>query len=150
MPESLSAEHYSATLIDHFEHPRNAGAMPDADAEAFVTNPVCGDSVRLFLRFEGGRIAAASFLSSGCPASIATSSAATEMVTGRTPEEAEALTRDDYAEAVGGLPKAKVHCSVLAAAAVRNAIAEWRAAHAAPRTGAPSTPGAGLDVTPTR
>ena len=134
MPESLSAEQYSATLIDHFTNPRNAGAMPDADAEAFVTNPVCGDSMRLFLRFEGSeasvRIAAASFLSSGCPASIATSSVATEMVTGRTPEEAEALTRDDFAAAVGGLPKSKVHCSVLAAAAVRNAIAAWRASRA--------------------
>ncbi|MFA7248753.1 MAG: iron-sulfur cluster assembly scaffold protein [Dehalococcoidia bacterium] len=134
MPESLSAEHYSATLIDHFTNPRNAGAMPDADVEAFVTNPVCGDSMRLFLRFDGPagqeRIAAASFLSSGCPASIATSSVATEMVTGRTAEEAEALTRDDFAEAVGGLPKSKVHCSVLAAAAVRNAVTAWRAKHA--------------------
>ena len=129
MAETLSSEQYSATLIDHFNHPRNAGRMEDADAEAFVTNPVCGDSMRMFLRFDedGGRIAAASFLSSGCPASIATSSVATEMVTGRTPEEAEALTRDDFADAVGGLPKSKVHCSVLAAAAVRNAIASWRA-----------------------
>jgi len=127
MPESLSPEQYSATLIDHFNHPRNAGRMDDADAEAFVTNPVCGDSMRLFLKFDAdGHIAAASFLSSGCPASIATSSVATEMVTGRTAEEAEALTRDDFAEAVGGLPKSKVHCSVLAAAAVRNAIASWR------------------------
>lgn len=134
MPETLSSEQYSATLIDHFNHPRNAGRMEDADTEAFVTNPVCGDSMRLFLRFEntegGERIAAASFLSSGCPASIATSSVATEMVTGRTAEEAEALTRDDYADAVGGLPKSKVHCSVLAAAAVRNAIAAWRAKRA--------------------
>src|SRR5690606_2191799 len=113
------------TLVDHFEHPRNAGAMEDADAEAYVTNPVCGDSMRLFLRFEDGKIARASFLTSGCPASIATSSAATEMVTGLPLEEAEALTRDDYAEAVGGLPKSKVHCSVLAASAVRQAIAEW-------------------------
>lgn len=131
MVETLSSEHYSAIVIDHFERPRNAGAMPDADAEAFVTNPVCGDSMRLFLRFAGDagreRIAAASFLSSGCPASIATSSVATELLTGRTPEEAEALTRDDFAVAVGGLPKSKVHCSVLAAAAVRNALAAWRA-----------------------
>ena len=131
MAETLSSEQYSATLIDHFNHPRNAGRMDDADAEAFVTNPVCGDSMRMFLRFEGSegseRIAAASFLSSGCPASIATSSVATEMVTGRTPEEAEALTRNDFADAVGGLPKSKVHCSVLAAAAVLNAIASWRA-----------------------
>ena len=73
MAERLSPEQYSATLIDHFERPRNAGVMRDADAEAFVTNPVCGDSLRIFLRFADGRVAAASFLSSGCPASIATS-----------------------------------------------------------------------------
>ena len=76
------------------------------------------------------RIAAASFLTSGCPASIATSSVATELLTGLTLSEAEALTRDDFAEAVGGLPKPKLHCSVLAQAAVRNAITEWRAGDA--------------------
>ena len=117
---------YSDALIDHFERPRNAGAMEGADAEAFVTNPVCGDSMRIFLRIEGGRVAAASFLTSGCPASIGTSSAATELVTGRTLDEAVALTREDYADAVGGLPKSKLHCSVLAAAAVREAVATWR------------------------
>lgn len=131
MAERLSPEQYSATLIDHFERPRNAGEMADADAEAFVTNPVCGDSLRIFLRVAGGRVAAASFLSSGCPASIATSSAATEMVTGRTLEEAEAFTRDDYAAAVDGLPASKVHCSVLAASAVRQAVAAWRTKQAA-------------------
>ena len=122
----VSSEYYSETLIDHFEHPRNAGPMPDADAEGFVTNPVCGDSMRLFLRIDGGRVAAASFLPSGCPASIATSSVATEMITGMALEEAEALTRERVAEAVGGLPKSKLHCSVLAAAAVRLAIEAWR------------------------
>lgn len=127
----MPPDYYSPTLIDHFEHPRNAGAMEDADAEAYVVNPVCGDSLRLFLKIEDGRVARASFLTSGCPASIATSSAATEMVAGRTLEEAEALSRDDYAEAVGGLPKSKVHCSVLAASAVRQAIGEWRKERAA-------------------
>jgi nitrogen fixation protein NifU and related proteins len=122
----MVSEYYSPTLIDHFEHPRNAGAMEDADAEAYVVNPVCGDSLRLFLRIEDGRVTKASFLTSGCPASIATSSAATEMLAGLPLEQAEALSRDDYAEAVGGLPKSKVHCSVLAASAVRQAIAEWR------------------------
>lgn len=126
MPEQLSPEVYSAVLIDHFQHPRNAGAMEDADAEAFVTNPVCGDSLRIFLKVEEGRVARASFLSSGCPASIATSSAATEMVEGLTLDEAAALTRDDYAAAVGGLPKAKVHCSVLAASAVTQAVEAYR------------------------
>ncbi len=126
--EQPSAEHYSATLIDHFERPRNAGALEDADVDTYVTNPVCGDSVRLFLRFDeaGERIEAASFLSSGCPASIATSSVATELIAGLTLDEAVALTRDDYTEAVGGLPRSKVHCSVLAAAAVRNAVDAYR------------------------
>jgi len=126
----MASDYYSPTLIDHFQNPRNAGAMEDADAEAYVTNPVCGDSLRLFLKIADGHVTAASFLTSGCPASIGTSSAATELLAGRTLEEAEALTRDDYAEAVGGLPKSKIHCSVLAASAARQAIAEWRKQHA--------------------
>jgi nitrogen fixation NifU-like protein len=130
----MANEGYSPQLIDHFEHPRNAGAMEGADAEAYVTNPVCGDSMRIFLRIDDGRVAAASFLTSGCPAAIGTSSAATELVQGRTLADAAALTRDDYAEAVGGLPKAKLHCSVLAAAAVRQAIEDWERAQSAPRS----------------
>lgn len=122
----MPSDYYTPALIDHFEHPRNAGAMEDADAEAYVTNPVCGDSLRLFLKIDEGRVTRASFLTSGCPASIGTSSAATELLAGRTIEEAEALTREDYAAAVGGLPKSKLHCSVLAASAARQAIAEWR------------------------
>ena len=122
----MLSDAYSPQVIDHFEHPRNAGAMADADAEGFVTNPVCGDSLRLFLRIEDGAITRASFLSSGCPASIATSSAATELLAGMALEEAEALPREAYAEAVGGLPKSKIHCSVLAASAVRQAVGEWR------------------------
>ncbi len=122
----MVSEYYSPQVIDHFEHPRNAGAMEDADAQAYVTNPVCGDSLRLFLRIEDDHITRASFLSSGCPASIATSSAATELLAGKPLAEAEALTREAYADAVGGLPKSKIHCSVLAASAVRQAVAEWR------------------------
>lgn len=122
----MDTNYYSPTLIDHFEQPRNAGTMPDANAEASVTNPVCGDSIRLFLRIEDDRVAAASFLTSGCPASIATSSAATELLAGRTLDEAVALSRDDYADAVGGLPKSKIHCSVLAASAARQAIEAYR------------------------
>lgn len=136
MPRTTTG--YSEALIDHFEHPRNAGAMEDADTEAFVTNPVCGDSMRIFLRIEHDRVAAASFLTSGCPASIGTSSAATELVRGRTLDDAVALTRDDYADAVGGLPRSKIHCSVLAAAAVREAVEAWRARHAATETEARS------------
>ena len=122
----MVSEYYSPLVIDHFQNPRNAGAMDDADAEAFVTNPVCGDSLRLFLRIEDGHIARASFLSSGCPASIATSSAATGLLVGMPLEDAEALPRERYADAVGGLPRSKIHCSVLAASAVRQAIEGWR------------------------
>ena len=133
---------YSEALIEHFERPRNAGAMEDADAEAYVVNPVCGDSMRIFLRIEDERVAAASFLTSGCPAAIGTSSAATELLIGRSLDEAAALSREDYAKAVGGLPKSKLHCSVLAAAAVREAIEGWRndpaTAEAAERAGAAS------------
>ena len=122
----MASTGYSDLLIEHFHRPRNAGAMDGAHAEAYVTNPVCGDSMRIFLRFEEGRVAAASFLTSGCPAAIGTSSAATELIAGRAIEEAAALTRDDYAAAVGGLPKSKIHCSVLAAAAIRQAIEDWQ------------------------
>jgi NifU-like protein involved in Fe-S cluster formation len=128
MERMTLSEHYSATLIDHFEHPRNAGAMADANAEGYVVNPVCGDSMRLFLRIDdaGRSIERASFLTSGCPASIATSSAATELITGLPLDAAEALTREQFAEAVGGLPSSKLHCSVLAAQAIRVAIDGWR------------------------
>ncbi len=123
------SEHYSETLIDHFEHPRNAGAMEDADAEGFVVNPVCGDSMRIFLRVEEDRVTQASFLTSGCPAAIATSSVATELVAGLTLDEARELTREQLAGAVGGLPKSKLHCSVLASQAIRNAVDDWRKRH---------------------
>ena len=135
---------YSDALIEHFERPRNAGAMADADAEAFVTNPVCGDSMRIFLRIEGGRVARASFLASGCPAAIGSSSAATVLIEGRPLDEAAALTREDYAAAVGGLPKSKLHCSVLAAAAVREAIGRWRSARPADGGSAPAAGTAGV------
>lgn len=121
-----SVSGYSETLIEHFERPRNAGAMEGADADALVINPVCGDSMRIFLRIENERVASASFLTSGCPAAIGTSSAATELITGRTLVEAVALTREDYAEAVGGLPNSKLHCSVLASTAIRQAIEDWQ------------------------
>ncbi len=120
------AVHYSDTVIEHFERPRNAGEMADASVDYFVTNPISGDSIRLFLRIEGDRVDRASFLTSGGPASIATASVATELVTGRTLDEATAITRQELVEAVGGLPPSKIQCSVIAAAAIRNAIAKWR------------------------
>jgi len=120
------AVHYSDTVLEHFERPRNAGEMADASVDYFVTNSISGDSMRLFLRIEGERIARASFLTTGGPASIATASVATELVIGKTLDEADAITREQLVDAVGGLPASKIQCSVIAAAAIRNAIATWR------------------------
>ncbi len=117
---------YSETVIDHFEHPRNAGEMDAPDGEATVRNPVCGDRMRVMLRIREGRIAKMQWLTRGCPPSIATSSWTSEQVEGWTLAEAEALTREAIAEGVGGLPGDKTHCSVLAADAIRKAIADYR------------------------
>ena len=123
------AVHYSDTVKAHFKNPLNAGEMIDASVSYFVTNPISGDSIQIFLRIENNRIDRASFLTTGGPASIATASVATELITGCTIEEAAAITRQKLVEAVGGLPPAKIQCSVIAAAAIRNAIAKWHRAH---------------------
>ncbi len=122
---------YSDLVRDHFENPRNAGELADADAVGYQTNPVCGDTMRLTLRINGGRVVEARFQTSGCPAAIATSSVCTEMIRGQTLAEAETLTKEDYASALGGLPASKMHCSVLAADTVRAAAADYlrRTAH---------------------
>jgi len=117
---------YSHAVRDHFENPRNAGEVPDADAVGYETNPVCGDTMRLTLRINGARIAEARFQASGCPAAIAASSVCTEMIRGLSLAEAEALTKEQYAAELGGLPPGKMHCSVLAADAVRAAAADYR------------------------
>jgi nitrogen fixation NifU-like protein len=117
---------YSDLVVEHFQHPRNAGEMPDPDGEATKSNPVCGDRMRVMIRVADGRIAEVRWQTRGCPPAIATSSVASEMVTGWDLERVEELTREAIAEAVGGLPKDKVHCSVLAADALRAAIADYR------------------------
>lgn len=117
---------YSHLVRDHFQNPRNAGEIPDADAVGYETNPVCGDTMRLTLRVNGERIEEARFQTSGCPAAIATSSVCTEMIRGLSLSAAEALTREDYAAALGGLPASKMHCSVLATDTVRAAAADYR------------------------
>jgi nitrogen fixation NifU-like protein len=113
-------------VIEHFENPRNSGEMPDADGEATTANPVCGDRMRVQIRVAGGRVEAVRWQTRGCPPAIATSSFASEMVTGWPLEDVEALTRERIAEAIGGLPKDKVHCSVLAADALKAAVADYR------------------------
>ncbi|MEZ4493591.1 MAG: iron-sulfur cluster assembly scaffold protein [Dehalococcoidia bacterium] len=117
---------YSEIVIDHFQNPRNAGEMESPDGEATTSNPVCGDRMRVMIRVEDGVISEMRWKTRGCPPAIATSSYASEMVQGMTLEEAEALTREAIAEGVGGLPADKVHCSVLAADAIRGAVADYR------------------------
>ncbi|HEX2033827.1 MAG TPA: iron-sulfur cluster assembly scaffold protein [Chloroflexota bacterium] len=117
---------YSPIVLDHFQHPRNLGELDPADAVAEVENPACGDRTRLSLRIEAGRITAARFRTEGCPAAIAASSITTELITGKTLEEAARLRDADVAEALGGLPRNKLHCSVLAEDVIQAAIADYR------------------------
>ena len=119
---------YSDIVIDHFQHPRNAGVLDDANAVGEDRNPVCGDHMKLMLRIEDGTIAEARFQTRGCPAAIATSSMATVVLTDMRIDDAARLKRQDFVDAVGGLPKAKIHCSVLAAAALKRALAHYSAA----------------------
>lgn len=116
---------YSDLVREHFERPRNAGVLVDADGVGERSNPVCGDRMRVMIRVVGGRIAAVRWQTRGCPAAIATSSFASELVIGWELAAVEALTREAIAEAMGGLPRDKVHCSVLAADALRAAVADF-------------------------
>jgi nitrogen fixation NifU-like protein len=117
---------YSEQVIEHFEHPRNNGVMDDPDGEATTSNPVCGDRMRVMIRVTDGRIAEVRWQTRGCPPAIATSSFASEMVQGWPLEEVEGLTRERIAKEIGGLPKDKVHCSVLAADALKAAVGDYR------------------------
>jgi len=117
---------YSELVMEHFEHPRNAGELDSPDGEATKSNPVCGDRMRVMISVADGRIANVRWQTRGCPPAIATSSLASEMVNGWTLEQVDDLTREQIAEAIGGLPKDKVHCSVLAADALRAAVADYR------------------------
>jgi nitrogen fixation NifU-like protein len=117
---------YSDTVVEHFQHPRNAGEMEAPDGEATTANPVCGDRMRVQIRVADGRVAGVRWQTRGCPPAIATSSFASEMVAGWTLDEVDALTREAIAEAIGGLPKDKVHCSVLAADALHAAVEDYR------------------------
>jgi nitrogen fixation protein NifU and related proteins len=118
---------YSAIVVDHFQHPRNLGDLESPDAVAEVENPACGDRTRLSLRIAGGRIVAARFRTEGCPAAIAASSITTELILGKTLPEAAELRDTDVAEALGGLPHNKLHCSVLAEDVIRAAVEDYHA-----------------------
>src|SRR5690349_6087213 len=101
--------------------------MESADGEGFMHNPVCGDRMRVWIRVEDDAIAEVRWQTKGCPAAIATSSVTSEMVRGWPLDRVEGLSREEISEAVGGLPKDKMHCSVLAGDALRLAIADYRA-----------------------
>jgi nitrogen fixation protein NifU and related proteins len=106
---------FNETVLDHFHNPHNSGDLPDATASVEVTNPVCGDVLRLAVRIENGRIAAARFKTQGCVASIASSSVLTDLLTGKSTAEARAITPQQISEALGGLPSATFHAAQLCA-----------------------------------
>ena len=119
---------YSEKVLDHFQHPRNVGEIPDADGMGMVGNAKCGDIMQMFLKINDDEIIEdVKFKTFGCGAAIATSSMATEMIKGKPLAEAEKLTNEAVVEALEGLPPVKIHCSVLAQEAVQAAIADYRA-----------------------
>lgn len=109
---------FSEAVLDHFRNPRNAGELPGATAVVEVSNPVCGDVLKLFARFESGRIAEARFLCRGCTTAIACASLVTEQLSSVTAAEARAITADSLSASLGGLPQATFHGAQLAADAV--------------------------------
>ena len=117
---------YSEKVMEHFRNPRNVGEMKDADGIGHVGNPVCGDIMELYIKVRDGRIVDARFKTFGCGAAIATSSMVTELVKGKTVEEALKLSNRAVVEALGGLPPVKMHCSVLAEEALKSAIEDYQ------------------------
>ena len=120
---------YSERVLDHFEHPRNVGDLADPDAVATLEHPVCGDIMKLAIKFTDGRIREVRYRTRGCVASIAAGSCLTEMIEGKSLEEAAALTREQLAEALGGLTNASVHASHLAIDVMQQVLAKLKANH---------------------
>ena len=119
------AAYYSDKVMDHFYNPRNVGELPDANGIGEIGNAKCGDIMKMYIRGEDGRIADVKFKTFGCGSAIATSSIATEMIKGKTIEEALQLSNKAVVEALDGLPAHKVHCSVLAEQSIKAAIADY-------------------------
>jgi len=118
---------YTEKVMDHFENPRNVGEIPDADGVGQVGNPTCGDIMKIYLKINENVIEDVKFKTFGCGAAIATSSMVTEMVKGKTLDEATKISNKMVAEALGGLPPKKMHCSNLAADALQAAIEDYKA-----------------------
>ncbi len=116
---------YSEKVIRHFEHPHNMGEIKNADGVGTVGNVVCGDIMKLYIKVKNNRISNIKFKTMGCAAAIATSSMITDLAKGKTLEEAMGITREDVAGGLEGLPPIKMHCSNLAADALRAAIEDY-------------------------
>ncbi|HEX3030248.1 MAG TPA: Fe-S cluster assembly scaffold protein NifU [Clostridia bacterium] len=117
---------YSEKVLDHFTNPRNVGEIQDADGVGQVGNPKCGDIMKMYLKIDNNVIVDAKFKTFGCGAAVATSSMATELVIGKTVDEALQITNQAVAEALDGLPPVKMHCSNLAEEAIKAAIDDYR------------------------
>ena len=120
---------YSKKVMDHFTNPRNVGEMPDADGMGELGNPVCGDAMKIYIKVKDNKIVDAKFQTFGCGAAIAVSSMVTEMVKGKTLEEALAISKEAVADALDGLPAQKHHCSNLGADALHKAIEDYKQKH---------------------
>ena len=116
---------YTDTVMDHFMHPRNVGEIKDPSGVGEVGNAKCGDIMKMYLDIENDVIKDVKFETFGCGSAIASSSMATEMIKGKTVEEALAITNKDVVDALGGLPTHKLHCSVLAEEAIKSAVKDY-------------------------
>ena len=116
---------YTETVMDHFMHPRNVGSMENADGVGEVGNAKCGDIMKMYLKIKDNVIEDVKFETFGCGSAIASSSIATEMIKGKTIDEALAVTNKQVVEALGGLPAHKLHCSVLAEEAIKSAVKDY-------------------------
>jgi len=119
-------EEYSQKVMDHFMNPRNVGVIEDADGIGEVGNPVCGDIMKMYLKIKDNVITEVKFQTFGCGAAVATSSMATELILGKTLEEALEISNKTVAEALNGLPPIKMHCSNLAEQAIKAAIDDYK------------------------
>ena len=116
---------YTETVMDHFTHPRNVGEIPDASGVGEVGNAKCGDIMKMYLKIKDDRIEDAKFETFGCGSAIASSSMATELIKGKTVDEALTVTNKQVVDALGGLPAYKLHCSVLAEESIKAAVKDY-------------------------